>query len=112
MNTDQITNPNVETNRVIATTIMEQLGGNRFVAMTGAKHFMFDGPSLSFRLPSRFATGGINYVKIALDASDTYTMTFGKVWGINYKVIKTVSDVYNDNLQRVFRITTGLDTKL
>ncbi|HFN7312713.1 TPA: hypothetical protein ACHGUK_004268 [Escherichia coli] len=45
--------------KFVATEILNQLGGNRFIAMTGAKNFTcFDenGESgLCFRLPSNFA---------------------------------------------------------
>ena len=30
----------------IASTILEQLGGNKFIAMTGASHFVSDGNTL------------------------------------------------------------------
>lgn len=35
----------------IATTILKQLGGNRFLAMTGAKHLAYGDNDLRFRLP-------------------------------------------------------------
>ena len=34
-----------------AATILEQLGGNKFRAMTGAKNFLDGGSYLSFHLP-------------------------------------------------------------
>ncbi|EFE7250305.1 hypothetical protein F9V24_27190, partial [Escherichia coli] len=65
--------------KFVATEILNQLGGNRFIAMTGAKNFTcFDenGESgLCFRLPSNFAMKGINLVKIKLTFSDTYLVT-------------------------------------
>lgn len=96
----------------IATTILEQLGGGRFVMMTGAKNLMSDTNALSFRLPSNFATGGINYVRVELAADDTYTLTFGKVWGVKYAVKATVAGVYCDMLRSVFTSNTGLDCTL
>ncbi|EES0484193.1 hypothetical protein ACN662_005697, partial [Escherichia coli] len=66
--------------KFVATEILNQLGGNRFIAMTGAKNFAYfdeDGEcGLSFRLPSKFAMNGINLVKIKLTFSDTYQVTF------------------------------------
>ena len=98
----------------IAATILQQLGGNKFRVMTGAKNFLSHGKehALSFKLPSRFASKGINYVKIILDATDTYTVVFGKVLGYTYKEIERYSDIYNDMLQSLFTRVTGLDTHL
>jgi hypothetical protein len=50
----------------VAETILEQLGGKRFIVMTGAKHFAADGNALRFRLPSNFAKSGINAVTISI----------------------------------------------
>ncbi len=60
----------------VATEILRQLGGNRFIVMTGAKSFSYFDENgecgLTFRLPSNFAMKGINLVKIKLDFTDTY----------------------------------------
>ena len=98
----------------VAQIILQQLGGNKFQVTTGAKNFVShgNGNALSFKLPSRFANDGINYVKITLEPNDTYTMEFGKVWGTKYKVIKTVDQVYADMLRDIFANTTGLETSL
>lgn len=96
----------------IASTILAQLGGNRFTAMTGAKNLTTDGQSLSFRLPANFARDGVNLVTVRLDPSDTYTVQFRKVRGLNVRELGEVSDVYADNLRRVFTERTGLDCTL
>jgi hypothetical protein len=99
----------------VATTILEQLGGNRFRAMTGARDFVGDADSLAFKLPSRFAKDGINVVKIKLDPSDTYTVTFSKLGRApkrSLTVVAELSDIYADSLQSVFKSHTGLDTHL
>lgn len=96
----------------IAQTILEQLGGNQFIAMTGAKNLGADTDSLSFRLPSNFAKQGINYVKITLKPSDTYTVETGKIRGLDYKKLGEQEMVYADNLRRVFTSITGLDVAL
>jgi len=95
-----------------AATILQQLGGNKFVVMTGAKNLMKSdgGKTLSFRLPK--ALNGINYVKITLGASDTYTVEFGRVSGMDYKVKQKFDNIYADQLQSIFTKTTGLYTKL
>ena len=115
----------------VSQTILTQLGGNKFKAMTGAKNFLSHaavvgapGPALSFHLPARFAKQGINYVKIHLAADDTYTMVFTKVGPSpslkrrlagaqqSIKVVATAEGVYADQLQSVFKHHTGLDTHL
>ena len=98
----------------VATTIMNQLGGRRFTAMTGAKNHAFDdrNNTLSFRLPSRFAKDGINYVSITLTSMDDYTLKFKKIWGTTVKDIKEIEGVYFDNLQEIFTDVTGLNTTL
>lgn len=94
----------------VARTILEQLGGNKFLAMTGAKDLIFGNYSLHFKLPSNFAKQGINKVIITLEPSDTYKLEFFKVWGNKYSKIDEKDDVYNENLQDVFTRITGLNS--
>ena len=98
----------------IAQTILQQLGGHRFVVMTGAKNLSDTGNGLSFRLPGSggFTKNGINYVKITLDPSDTYSMEFGKIRGTTYKIIHSTNDIYEEQLQEIFQRETGLSTHL
>jgi len=97
----------------VATTILEQLGNNKFIVMTGATRFLSTENSLQFRIPGKgFTKGGINSVKITLELDDTYTMEFGKVWGMDYKKLSEHRDVYCDMLQDLFTEETGLDTHL
>ena len=96
-----------ERDEEIARTILEQLGGTgRLVAMTGAKHFMTDGPAVSFKFANRAPAP--NYVKITLDASDTYTVTFGRIVKFELRSSSTVSGIYCDQLVELFENTTGL----
>jgi hypothetical protein len=97
----------------IAKTILKQLGGNKFIAMTGAKNLIDLGNGLSLKLPGAgFTKNGINYVKIILTPSDTYNIEFGKIRGTTYKIINTINDAYFDQLQEIFTSETGLDTHL
>lgn len=99
----------------VAQIILEQLGGRKFAVMTGARNFMSSNDecgALSFRLPSNFAKEGINYVKVTLTGMDDYTLTFGKVRGLKYKVVDTREGIYAENLREVFKRVTGLDTSL
>lgn len=101
-------------NLTVAHTILEQLGGSRFIAMTGAKHFLGTERELQFALPrSALALDGINVVVIRLDPSDTYTVRFLRMGrGSRVKTIKEVSGVYADMLVNLFESTTGLRTVL
>jgi hypothetical protein len=94
----------------IAQTIIAQLGGNRFFAMTGAKYPVAFENGLQFTLPGR----KINSVVIRLDANDTYTVMFNKKtnYGIDIKLVASATGVYADQLQSVFTENTGLYTSL
>ena len=98
----------------VAKTILEQLGGGRFIAMTGARDFLGDANSLKFRLPK--AKDGINCVQITLEPSDTYTVKFMRIGDRRtmYRVTeKSVhEDIYFDQLQELFTRQTGLYTHL
>ena len=97
----------------IAKTILEQLGGNRFKAMTGANRFVALESGLHFRIPGGgFTKNGINSVTIILDWSDTYTVRFERVRGIKSTQINELSLVYDDQLQGLFEEETGLRTSL
>jgi hypothetical protein len=96
----------------VAKTILEQLGGNRFVAMTGAKYLLGGENELQFQIGSG-AAKGINAVRITLDATDTYTMRFYKIGrGARVSEIAAPSGVYAEDLRRVFEQHTGLLTSL
>lgn len=100
----------------VAETILKQLGGNKFIAMTGAKQFVDRGESLSFKI-GRNSTS-TNYILITLDASDTYTVSFQRVtmsrktFETKTKVIQEHSMTYADQLQNLFTEVTGLYTSL
>ena len=96
----------------VAETILEQLGGRRFIVMTGARHFVAEGDALRFRLPSNFANKGINAVRITLNCMDTYDLIFSNVTGFDVTEIVTVTDTYADHLRDVFTYETGLDVVL
>lgn len=60
----------------VAEIILQQLGGNRFIAMTGAKDFVADNNSLRMKLPRNGSKA--NYCKITLGIDDYYTVEFIK----------------------------------
>ncbi len=96
----------------VATIILEQLGGNRFAVMTGARSFYDLGNGLRFRLPSNFAKLGINQFDIFLNSMDTYDITVSKVRGGSRKVIDEFKGCYAEDMKQYFTRITGLDTHL
>ena len=97
----------------IATTIRQQIGGPACV-MIGAKNFSFDKDgSLTFKIGRNAKK--VTHIKVALDPSDTYTMTFTKVGRApKYTIVDlaTVSDVYCDQLRPMIEAHTGMYTSL
>ena len=91
----------------IALNILNQLGGKRFVLMTGATNLGYTKDSLTMKIGRN--EKGVTHCKIVLDASDTYTVTFFKIRGTKtYKVLSETSDIYNDSLQSHFTDKTGM----
>lgn len=106
----------------IADAILEQLGGSKFLAMTGANHLLADGNTLRMRLPKNNSRA--NRLYITLDPDDTYTMRFFRFTAgrLNKKTfiwtedktqeIRLEKGVYCDMLQDVFASVTGMYTHL
>lgn len=108
----------------IATTILNQLGGKRFVVMTGAKDFIAIDNGLRFKVGRNASKA--NRVEIKLNGLDLYDMTFIKYRPFSVKIdhkkgeVKTIeekaetvreyNDIYFDQLQELFTETTGLYT--
>jgi hypothetical protein len=101
-----------KTDLTIAKTILQQLGSRRFTVMTGASGFVGHKDGLAFKLPSRFATDGINYIRIYLTPMDTYDLEFGKICGTTYSQMKKIDGVYVDDLLQIISETTGLALSL
>lgn len=99
-----------------AQTILEQLGGNRFIAMTGAKQFVSGKTEagadfLQFSI-GRGANHGINKVRVTLTIQDLYWIEFYKLRGVDCKRIMSTDGVCADRLAGVFTEKTGFDTRL
>lgn len=89
--------------------ILEQLGGNKFLAMTGAKDLVNLGNGgLQFAI-GRGAKNKANKVVITL-AADLYTVRFVSIRGINITECGTFEMVYADRLAALFTEQTGFDT--
>jgi hypothetical protein len=91
----------------VANTILEQLGGAQFVALTGASKFCAGDQFLQFSLP-KGCNQGINKCRIMLDPSDTYTVEFFRITGASFERKLEFSDVYCDTLKDLFERATGL----
>lgn len=95
---------------MVAKAILAQLGGHKFLAMTGAAHLVGGPNSLSMKIGRN--NKGINHVMITLDPSDTYTMKFYHVRGANAKIKDEHEGVYAEDLQRLFTQSTGMYTSM
>lgn len=102
------------TDLTVAQTILAQLGGNRFVAMTGAKNMVGSPDALSFQLPRGFAKLGINRVNIRHTRMDCYGVSFGKRKPSTLTIVPVLAfgEVYAEDLRRIFTDATGLDCSM
>jgi hypothetical protein len=88
--------------------ILNQLGGNKFIAMTGATCYS-DGNTLV----SKFKGSKVaNIMYVTLNENDLYDVKICKFKGLDIKTIKEVNGAYADMLKPLFEKTTGLRTSL
>lgn len=124
-------------NQEIANTILQQLGGGRFVAMTGARQLVAVENGLRFRIGRNGSKA--NIVRIVLRGDDTYDMQFIRMGhepnlydimrrtngreeflaaverarkNAEPKVLQEYNGVYCDQLEDLFRNYTKLYTRL
>jgi hypothetical protein len=97
-------------NKLIAQEILRQLGGNKFVVMTGSKNFIAGDHSLSMKLSKN--SSGANYLRIKLNGLDLYDIEFISIRGTKMKTKHEFKDVYCERLVATFEETTGLYTSL
>ena len=98
------------TTHSVTDTIIEQLGGARFAAMTGATFVVSETDqyvNVKFK-----GSAKANWMQVKLEADDTYTVTFMTARGLNIKGGATYDMVYSSDLQRLFTNVTGLYTRL
>lgn len=100
-----------------ANEILSQLGGRKFLAITGSKNVFStnNGFTLSMHLTRNSAKA--KYLQITLNDSDTYTMVFskekvGKKYEKEIIEVAKFEGVYYDMLQTIFTKVTGLLTRL
>ena len=90
---------------------LKQLGGNRFIMMTGAKHFGVGPNGMSFKIGRN--SKRVNHVTIDYDRGrDLYNMKFDWVTIKGIKNKKTLKGIYADQLQDMFTKYTGMYTSL
>lgn len=106
----------------VVNEILRQLGGNKFLVMTGCKNLVADKNSLTMDIPKNKSKA--NNLKITLNGDDTYTMIFKKVTKARFDtkkmifveaketIIKTFEGIYFDMLQEIFTEVTWMYTSL
>lgn len=106
----------------VAEVILQQLGGTRFITMTGAKEFIADNNALRFKLPRNGSKA--NYCRIELNSKDLYNMEFIKFTPSRFysktfkytepktEVLQTYCDIDCSQLCIVFEQYTKLYTHL
>src|SRR5262245_65046473 len=80
----------------VAKTILEQLGGEHFVAMTGAKDFVGIEDSLTFKVGSN--PKHVSHVRVTQTPGDLYAVTFFR----RGKAPQIMDGICCDTLQEVF----------
>lgn len=96
----------------VANTILQQLGGRRFIAMTGAHSFTGDRNSLTFKFP-QVRESRLFAMKIELTPADEYRVEFWAKKG-RFDVVKAMEfdGIYCDILADLFERKTGYRTSL
>jgi len=110
--------------------IAEQIGGNKFLVMTGSKFQYYGYDELGYvYLMIKLARNQskAQYLKIQLNGLDLYDLTFSrikktltplakelgiKIYDEETVIVKEYKDVYADMLQDIFTSVTGLYTRL
>lgn len=98
------------TTTTTATIILQQLGGSRFIAMTGATNLLDLGNGIQMKI-GRGALDGITHVRVVLNARDLYDISFercAKKAGVMTVTAKgECGDVGVENLGELFTRQTG-----
>lgn len=110
--------------------IVQHLGGNKFIAMTGSKikYYGYDDSGYVYIMIELIKNqSGAKFLKIQFNKNDLYDMEFSKIKktltpvskALGFKVydeqpvtLETIEDVGFENLQGIFTDRTGLDTRL
>lgn len=93
----------------VAQTILSQLGGSVFIALTGASNFVGSENSLSMKIGRN--AKGVTHVKITLNDADTYDVKYFSVRAMKITTKAESTGIYCDMLQKDFEANTGLYVK-
>jgi hypothetical protein len=112
--TDFLLNPVESVNEAMsksqASELLKQLGGNKFISMTGAKNLTFSGLGLVMQIGKN--SKGVTHVRFKLSSKDLYDIDFLSIRGSNVKTKSKEKGVYVDQLGKVFKKNTGLNVRL
>ena len=92
--------------------LLQQLGGNRFIAMTGAKNLAIDKPKNELHMKIGRNSKGVSHVRIKLTSADLYNMEFLQVRAGKIKIKSKEKGVYADQLGKMFKKNTGMNVSL
>jgi len=112
--TNYLLNPveSVNEARLDPNQTLQQLGGNRFIAMTGAKNLAVDKSKNELHMKIMRNAKGISHVRIRLTSMDLYDMEFLQVRAGRIKIKSKEKGVYGDQLGKMFKKNTGLNVRL
>lgn len=74
------------TNNTVAANILSALGGNRFIAMTGARNMSYSDNSLTVQFP-RMTGAKANCLRVTLTAMDDYQIEALAIRGLDCKPV-------------------------
>lgn len=102
-----------DTGKPVALEILQQLGGNRFITMTGARNLSFDDTG-ALTMHLRRNTSKAKYLRIELNSLDLYNVIFRTEDKKNhtFPIVEKFQNVYGDQLQGIFTQVTGYNTSL
>ena len=91
---------------------IQQLGGNRFLYMVGAKNLAIDKPRNELHMKIMRNAKGVSHVVVRLTSLDLYDMKFLSIRAGKIRVKAKEKGVYGDQLATFFKKHTGLNTRL
>ena len=110
--------PDEEVKKVVF-TMMNQIGGSRFLQMIGANlpySYTYKASKCEYAAMIHFkakANNGYNGLILTYcEGQDTYRMEFHRIIKGTWNLKETFEDVYCDQLESLFAQTTGLATRL
>jgi hypothetical protein len=94
----------------IAQTILAQLGGSKFIAMTGAKNLVSGADSLQFSIGRNASRA--NKVRVTLTSDDLYTVEFFRLRGIECDMVCMNRSLNVEQLRAYVSTVTGFALSL